>query len=77
MIYHFFDYIVLLLYVNANVIHDFKERRLFAEENTKGAHGKVYKFNTSEITSHVFNQVHVFSIFAHFIVFKVRLETNC
>lgn len=29
------------------------------------AHGKVYKFNTSVITSHVFDQVHVFFFFVH------------
>ena len=70
------DYIVLLRFVNANVIHHFYERRAFVGENTKGAHGKVFKFNTSVVTSHVFDHVHVFFFFAYCIVFKVRFETN-
>lgn len=43
--------LLLLLFDNANVIHHFSERRVFAGENTKGAHCKVYKFKTSVISS--------------------------
>ena len=38
LIYHFFDYIMLLHFVNANVIHHVQERVAFIGENAKGAH---------------------------------------
>ena len=38
-IYHFFDYIMLLHFVNANVIHHVQEHAAFVGENAKGAHG--------------------------------------
>lgn len=69
---------MFLIFVNANVIvlfHHFLERRVFVGENTKGALGKVqYKFYIVVITSHVFDQVQVFFIFAQCIAFKVRLD---
>ena len=39
--------------------------KAFVGDNTKGAHGKVCRFNTSIIILHlyVFDQVHVFSFF--------------
>ena len=55
-IYHFFDYIILPLYVNANVIHHVWERGAFVGENAKGAHGAVYKFHTSVMSAHFFDQ---------------------
>ena len=35
----FFDYTMLLLFVNANVTHHVSERGAFVGENAKGAHG--------------------------------------
>ena len=47
--------LLLLLFDNANVIHHFSERRVFAGENTKGAHCRVYKFKTSVISSLIYS----------------------
>ena len=52
-------------------IHHFQERKAFVRENTNRAHGKVYKFNTSVISAHVFDQVHIFFFFVPCIFFKV------
>ena len=38
-IYFFFDYAMLLLFVNANVTHHVSERGAFVGDNAKGAHG--------------------------------------
>ena len=80
-IYHFLDYIKLLLFVNANVIHmskNVEHSSVDIGENTKGAaHGEIYKFHTSVISNHFFDQVQIFFVFTHCIVIKVRLETNC
>ena len=48
----FFYYIhgMLLLFVNANVIHHVWERWAFVGENAKEAHGEVYKFHTFVIS---------------------------
>ena len=43
----------------------------------KRAHGEIYKFHTSVISTHLFDQVQIFFFFTHCIVIKVRLETNC
>ena len=47
------------------------------EENAKGAHGEIYKFHTSVISTHFFDEVQMFFFFTHCIVIKFRLETNC
>ena len=51
-----------------------KVLRAFVGENTKGARGKVYKFHTSVITFHIFDQVHVFFFFAPCLVSKLDLK---
>ena len=43
----------------------------------QGAHGEIYKFHSSVISTHFFDQVQIFFFFAHCIVIKVKLETNC
>ena len=76
--YHdFLDYIKLLLFINANVIHHVEECGAFITENSKGAHGEIYKFHTTVISTHFFDQVQIFFFFTHCIVIKVRLKTNC
>ena len=42
-----------------------------------GAQVEIYKFHTSVISTHFFDQVQIFFFFTHCIVIKVRLETNC
>ena len=76
-IYHFLDYITLLLFANANVIHHVGERGAFIGENAKGTHGEIYKSHTSVISAHFVDQVQIFFFLTHCIVVKVRLETNC
>ena len=49
----------------------------FIGEDAKGAHGEIYKFHSSVISTHFFDQVQIFFSFAHCIVIKVKLETNC
>ena len=73
-VYHFLDYIKLLLFVNANVIHHVEERGAFIGENAKGTHGEIYKSHTSVISTHFVDQVQIFFFLTHC---KVRLETNC
>ena len=34
-------------------------------ENAKGAHGEIYKFHTSVISTHFFDQVQIFFFFTH------------
>ena len=75
--YHFLDYITLLLFRNANVIHHVEERGAFIGENAKGTHGEIYKSHTSVISAHFVDHVQIFFFLTHCIVVKVRLETNC
>ena len=42
-----------------------------------GAQVEIYKFHTSVISTHFFDQVQIFFFFTHCIVIKVRLETSC
>ena len=49
----------------------------FLDKTPRELTEKVYKFNESVVSSHVYDQFHVFFFFAHCIVFKVRFETNC
>ena len=59
---HFLDYIKLLLFVNANVIHHVQERGAFIGENAKGAQGEIYKFH-AVISTHFVDQVQIFFFF--------------
>ena len=55
----FFGYIMLPLFAcqcQFNFIHHVWERGAFVGENAKGAHGAVYKFHTSVISAHFFDQ---------------------
>ena len=66
---------MLLLFVNANVIHHVYEHGAFVGENAKGAHGWI-GLHTSVISTHFFDQVQIFFLFTHCTINKVRLETN-
>ena len=55
--YHFLDYITLLLFRNANVIHHVEERGAFIGENAKGTHGEIYKSHTSVNSAHFVDQL--------------------
>ena len=54
-----------------------QESGTFVIENAKGAHGEVYRFHTSVISAHFFDQDLVFFFFAYYILIKVSRETNC
>ena len=62
-LYHFLDYMKLLLFVNANVIYHVKERGAFIGENAKGTRGDIYKSHTSVISTHFIDQVKIFFFF--------------
>ena len=51
-----------------------KKCEAFIGENAKGAHGEIYKFHTSVISTHFFDQVQIFFFFTPCIVIKVRLK---
>ena len=65
-IYHFLDYIKLLLFVNAKwmsfiMSKNVEHSSVDIAENAKGAaHGEIYKFHTSVISNHFFDQVQIF-----------------
>ena len=60
----FLDDTMLLLLVNANVIHHVKN----VEHSSKGAHGEVYIFHITVNSAHFFDQGQVCFFFTHCIV---------
>ena len=76
-IYHFLDYIKLLLFVNANFIMSKNVEHSSEKTPRELTWRDLYKFHTSVIATHFFDQVQIFFFFAHCIVIKVTLETNC
>ena len=67
-IYHFLDFIKLLLFVNARVVYHVWERGVFVGENAKGADSEIYQFHKLVISTHFFDQVQIFFFFTHCIV---------